>query len=279
MDHALQRNLKSKSERNSWATAQEGWLPLAKAIFHFAGVETNDPNVSTSKTRQALNELLTKTSRAPNAEIDWDALKFCIAFPPGPSLRRHPWTIIENVRRAVPSPSGPLPMTELEDLLQRALTAANAVWRDTMLAGFNRAASAGSILLYGRLEKMVSPFIRLPSDIWLQIEVHDWVNGNAKAADGTDIWSIHASVAAKSPKSKLGRKPLYDQDQINGEVVRILKKKGRPTPSGDPGWQAMADLERLVRTFCQRTTGSEPSKSTCQTLVQRALIYCDSRGL
>lgn len=148
-----------------------------------------------------------------------------------------------------------------------------------MLASFNRAASDGSILLFGRFEKIGSPFVQLAPDIWPHVEVQDWNHGFAKLSDDTEIWSIHA-VMATVPRSKAGRRPFYDQDQINGQVVRILKAKGgRPAASGDPDWQSNADLERMVAAFCERVMHREPSKSTAQKLVKKALDYCTARGL
>lgn len=170
-------------------------------------------------------------------------------------------------------------MSDYEAFQQRVLSGAFHVWTNDMLASFNRAASESSILLFGRVETMSSPFVQLGPDLWPHIEVQDWDHGTAKLPDGTEIWSIHASMAAPL-KSKAGRRPFYDQDQINGEVVRILKAKGgRPAASGDANWQANADLERMVAAFCRRVMLREPSKSTVQKLVKKALDYSTARGL
>ena len=168
-------------------------------------------------------------------------------------------------------------MSEYEAFQQRVLRGTIAVWRDDMLARFNRAASEGSILLYGRFEKMGSPFVRLPPDIWPQVEVHDWEKGNAKAGDGTDIWSIHAGTVAPSPSSRAGRKPVYDQDYINAKVLEAVKKMGFPTPNGEIGWQSAADVGRLVRDFCLETKGQEPAISTVQGFVRKALIAAKAK--
>jgi hypothetical protein len=274
----VKRISRSKQRPNAWALAQNEWLPLAKAIFHFAGIDAGASDTSEKK-RHQLNARLGTISKEPDSDIVWNDQRFYFPFSSGQPIRSHPWQILRFIKRKVPSPSGPLLMSEYEAFLQRVLSATLAVWRDDMLAGFNRAASAGSILMFGRLDKMASPFVRLPPDIWLQVEVHDWNNGNAKAADGTDIWSIHAVTAIPSLSSRVGRKPFYDQDQVNRKVLRILKEKGRPTASGDINWQANADLEKMVAAFCKRVMDREPSKSTTQQLVKKALDYCTSRGL
>jgi hypothetical protein len=268
----------SKSKNETWAIAQNGWLPLSKAIFHFAGIESGG-SIPTEGRQTALSEKLARISREANAKISWNDQQFCFAYSEGPPIHRHPWRILSFITPTAPPPPGHPPVSDYESFLQRVLYGTVSVWEDDMLAPFNQAASAGSILLFGRIEKMASAFVRLPPDIWTQVEVHDWENGNARQADGTDIWSIHAVMSVPNPRSRGGRKPFYDQEQINKKVVRILKEKGRPTASGDANWQAKADLEREVAAFCKKVMGREPSKSATQEFVRRALDYCTSRGL
>jgi hypothetical protein len=244
---------------------------LAKAIFYSALVEGGNATPSEKK-RRALNEKLAKKSGEPNSRIDWNTQQFCFVTPSGGLYATHPWKILEVIRRKVPSPTGPPPMSDHEAFLQRVLTATCAVWRDDILAEFDRKAAGGSIKLYGRLEKTTSPFVRVAPDIWLQVEVHDWINGNARAADATDIWSIHSDAGIISRSSTSGRKPTYDQSEVNGEVKRRIKEKGFPLRNGEPGWQSEADLQDAVANFLRNTTGKVPVKSTLQRLVKNALI-------
>jgi hypothetical protein len=70
--------------------------------------------------------------------------------------------------------------------------ATSLVWHQYIRRMFDRAVAAERIILQARIGHISARFERLPSDLWPLLEVVDWQNGVAIAADGVPYWSLHA---------------------------------------------------------------------------------------
>jgi hypothetical protein len=121
------------------------------------------------------------------------------------------------------------------------------------------------------LNDVNAAFELIPKDHWRLYRVTSWLTGEAIAPDGRKAWSIQALCEPIS-KSPAGRRPTYDQDQVNGEVRRLYRQFGGPYgPKKEPGWQTRADLEKYIAQFLENTIGQSPAKSTLQDLTKKAI--------
>jgi hypothetical protein len=80
--------------------------------------------------------------------------------------------------------------------VEKIYTAARYVWTLFMLAAFEKATRTGAVTLYARVKNTLSPFERIPADVWGGLKVIDW-NGSV-ALDHGGI-AYHLLVARHSP--------------------------------------------------------------------------------
>jgi len=225
--------------------ADPGWVSLSQAVFD--SFWKNELKTGAD----GIHLRYTSPFAPKTVEINAPSQTLRFTFSDGSSFEAPPWDFLRK--------SETLPYDAFAAaLLHKAV---GEIW-DTMNHSFNRKVSSRVVSLFARMDDFRAPFASIPSDHWSIYRVTDWENGTAVAHD--------AGIAAKKVNIP-GRKPLFDQDQINGEVRRAIKIKGFPERGGEVGWQSRADLERLIGGYCLRTTGKEPARSTLQTLAERAL--------
>jgi hypothetical protein len=228
-----------------------------------------------------LTEILKKVSGADTVEIDTNMSTFSFSFVDhdhGASCYGGtPWAILEDIRtikldprledEAVFDSGGFLKIGDEEaarqaSRLKAVREATSLVWRQRILRDFDRAVSMGAVTLYAR-PALSRGFVLLPADIWPQLEVIDWENGTAVAADGTAFWSIHLRSAA-SPKAKRSLptslknaseamvheaiRAAYDSAETTGRKppnIRELSAAVQPLLKTKGYWASGALIERL----------------------------------
>jgi hypothetical protein len=235
-------------------TPDRKWLPLLDGLIHHAST-TAIEFASVEMGNQRWSDL----PRAIKPSTRFRSI--ALVFNDGGAVEVEPWELL----RDEVLPSNPA---------QRAtLNAVRQAWR-VMTESFGSAISSGRYALYGRSD-LNAGFAPIPPDDWVLYRVVDWSSGRAIAPDGREVWSIH-TLFPRGPKPQSGRKPVYDQDQINGEVRRLLRKFGPYGPDKEQDWQTRADLEERVAQFLFDTLGQSPAKSTLQDRVKRALAAIEA---
>jgi hypothetical protein len=226
------------------------WRPLADTIFFHTHATTLDAG-------QCCFTYDFQWSNTPaSIELGVGSRTFKLTFNDGRAIEALPWELLKGEK---------LPLKGLPKIV--ALNAVRSAWLH-MQESFASAISQGQYKVFARLDDFRAPFAALPRDHWRLYRVTDWSTGVAIAPDGQQIWSIHCESVVK-PQS--GRKPVYDQDQVDGEVRRLFRQYG-PIGSGkEPGWQTHSDLQERIAQFLFDTSGQSPAKSTLQHLVKRAL--------
>src|ERR1700682_5344403 len=217
------------------------WRPLVDAIF----LHTYANDLASG---QDCFRFDYRWSNAPAAiEVFPGSRSFKLIFNDGRVIELRPWKI-----------------QEWENLRITGLAAAIAhkavltTWQ-FMLERFASAVSEGRYALFARLDDLRAPFEPIARDHWPNLQVNDWSTGVATAADGRQVWNIH--VLGVSPvKRRIGRTPIYDQDQINGEVRRLFRKFGPFGAGKERGWQTRTDLQERIAQFLLNTSGQSPSK-------------------
>jgi hypothetical protein len=241
--------------KKQWAEPEVDWLPLSRAAFTFGVVEdaiANDPNekpfheLTEAKMAEGgttpfsvgqLTKLLERESGARAAEINLTSSTFSFSFDfhgGASSMGGPPWAIIEVPKQTA---AGFDPRIDAEALfntegfvrigdeeavehakqLDDVRKATSLVWHQYMLRAFDRALSAGAIVLFARKDAVSAHFERLPKDVWPLLEIVDWQNGMAVAPERTVYWSIHvqrSTVGVKSSSGKRGRKSKMDWDGV-----------------------------------------------------------------
>jgi hypothetical protein len=294
----LARHALSKKQ---WAEPEVDWLPLSRAVFTFGVAEdgiANDPNEkpfhelteaemagggTTPFSVGQLTKLLARESGARAAEINLTSSTFSFSFDfhgGASSMGGPPWAIIEVPKKTA---AGFDPLIDAEALFNTegfvrigdeeavehakqvddVRKATSLVWHQYMLRAFDRAVSAGAIVLFARKHAVSAHFERLPKDVWPLLEIVDWQNGVAVAPERTVYWSIHVGV--KSSSGKRGRNRKVDWDGVvKPQVFELLNHHGWPDPS-DPEWSSQADVEAEVSTIC----GVPVSESTVRHYTAR----------
>jgi hypothetical protein len=239
-----------RDKHNLQVEPDPNWQPLADAIFSYAHAnELNDG--------QACFQFDYKWADAPSTiELDLASRKFQLKLNDGRVFQQIPWDLRENL------PRGAL----LAALTQKAVS---TTWRH-MVERFSAAVSAGKFNLFARFDSFRAPFEPIPKDHWCLYRVTNWSTGAAIAPDDRQIWNVHGYVQA-AVKSGAGRKPIYDQDQINGEVRKLFRLYGRYGPDQEIRWRTRADLEERIAQYLFDSKGQTPSKSLLQDRVKKAL--------
>jgi hypothetical protein len=228
------------------------WRPLVDAIFFH-----NYANELASG--QAYFKFDYPWSNAPAAvELDIGSRAFKLSFNDGRVIELPPWELLKSEN---------LPANGL--VAAAAHDAVRTSWQ-FMLERFASAVSDGQYRLFARLDDFRASFEPIPRDHWPIYQVNNWSTGVATAQDGRKAWNIQV-LGQSLGKSQSGRKPIYDQDQINGEVRRLFRKLGPYGSDKEAGWQTRADLEGRIAQFLVDTTGQSPAKSTLQSLAKKAL--------
>lgn len=208
-----------------------------------------------------------RSSYAPRfLDIDPNTQTFEFSFADGTTYAGAPWDLISSDEK--------LPANVVAAAL--IYKSACAIW-ETMNFHFNRQVCSSIVSLFARAGEDRAPFTPIPSDHWALYSVTDWENGAAISQDGRVLFSIHAEIARNAGANTAGRKPIYNSDQIKGEVFRAFKKKGPLDRNGEVGWQGQADVERLIRDFCVKTMGKEPVRSTLQKFAREAIEVAGQR--
>lgn len=238
--------------------ADPGWVSLRQAVFECFWKHELKNGVD------RIHLQYTSPVAPKNVEISATDQTLKFVFLDGSIFEGAPWDFLHESER--------LP----RDAFAAALLhkAVREIW-NTMNDCFNRKVSSRAVSLFARMDDFRAQFASIPSDHWSIYRVTDWEKGTAVAPDGRCIYSVHAKISAKKVNIP-GRQPLYDQDQINGEVRRAIKTKGFPERGGEVGWQSHADVERLIQGFCRRMFGKEPVRSTLQNLADKALTAAKS---
>jgi hypothetical protein len=81
-------------------------------------------------------------------------------------------------------------------------------------------------------------------------------------------------AASGRPASRRGRRPKYDWDAFDAELVRIVGLNGLlDSLSDDEQWKSQADLERHMADWCQTRWGEAgvPAESTIREHVSKRL--------
>jgi hypothetical protein len=239
------------TKKNLQVEPDPKWRPLADAIFFHADKMASDHDHFLFDFRW---------SNAPAAiHIDRRSRTFKLSFNDGSVIQLPPWELLKS-----------------ENLPANALVAAFTyksvltIW-ELMLKRFAASVAQGQYRLFARLDNFRAAFEPVPRDHWRLYRITNWSTGSATGPDDRRAWNIHAfrQPLVKSPS---GRKPLYNQDQVNGEVRRLFREFGPCGADKEEGWKTRADLQERIAQFLENTAGQSPSKSTLQDLVKKALL-------
>ena len=225
------------------------WRPLADAIFFHTHTTTLDAG------QCCFTHDFQWSNTPASIELGLSSRTFKLTFNDGRVIDAPPWELLKGEK---------LPLIGLPKIV--ALNTVRSAWLH-MQESFASAISEGQYKVFARLDDFRAPFAALPRDHWRLYHVTDWSTGVAIAPDDQQIWNIHCLSPVKS---QAGRKPFYDQDQVNAKVRRLFRERGPYGPDRDAGWQTRADLEEQVAQFLFKTCGQSPVKSTLQILVQKA---------
>jgi hypothetical protein len=188
---------------------------------------------------------------------------FLLTLNDGGSIQLPPWELLKSEN---------LSANALAAVVAR--NAILAVW-ELMLERFAASVCEGRYRLFARHDDFRAAFQPIPRDHWRLYRVTDWSTGAATAPDGRMVWSTHA-LCQSVVKSPSGRKPIYDQDLVNGEVRRLFRDLGPYGLRRERGWQTRADLQERIAQYLLNTGGQCPSKSVLQKLAKRALATFDA---
>jgi hypothetical protein len=249
----------SSRKQHNRQTAPANSVPLVDTIFQC--FESEKPNKEIRQFR--LN--YRSSPAAKLVEIDPGARTFRFLFPDGSIVEGKPWSLLSDDQS--------LPSNALAAAF--VFNATKGLW-SAMCDCFNKMVSSGDFALFARPDNIENPFSSIPADTWAAYKVVDWEIGQAICLVGRALYGLRAKFR-ESAKSSAGRPSTYDPDQINGQVLRAIKAKGLPDRKGEPGWQTMADVERLVRDYCVKTVREEPVRSTLQVLAKNALAYAKTK--
>lgn len=191
-------------------------------------------------------------------ELQRKSRTFKLSFNDGNILQLPPWELLKDEN---------LPANPVAGAF--AFKAVKAVW-ELMLERFAASVLDGRLELFARPDNFRAAFEPIPHDHWRFYHITDWSTGSATDPNGRQVWSIHASRLSLG-KSTSGRKPTYNQDQVNGEVRRLFREFGPYGPDKEEGWRTRADLQEKIAQFLVNTMGQNPSKSTLQKLTILAL--------
>jgi hypothetical protein len=231
-----------------------GWVPLSQAIFECFWKDELENGANQI-------HLQYRSQFAPRTlAINTTAQTLRLVLSDGSVFEGPPWEFLSITER--------LPGNAVAAALLHKCV--GEVW-SAMNDAFGKKVSSSTVSLFARMDDFRAEFVPIPSDHWSFYKVTDWKNGAAIARDGRVIFSIHAKFANVTGSGSAGRRPTYDQDQVNGEVKRRIKEKGVPGRDRESGWQSEADLQAAVADFLRNTTGKIPVKSTLQRLVKNAL--------
>jgi hypothetical protein len=232
------------------------WLPIANAIFSHQNEMALGKNCFLFDYRW---------SDAPAAiEVDPGSGKFELTFNDGRMIQLPPWEFLKD-ENLPPGLAGAFVYKSVCE-----------VW-DLMLERFASSVSEGHFKLFGRPETFRAAFEPVPRDHWRLYRITDWSTGSGTGPDGRKAWSIHA-FRQPLVKSQSGRRPLYEQDQVNGEVRRLFRHLGPYGQTKEQGWKTRADLQEKIAQFLENIAGQSPSKSTLQVLVKKALLAIEAEN-
>lgn len=231
-------------------------VPLADAAFR--SLEPSGANGAVY-----LVKLNYKLAAAPKVvEIHPQSRSFRFLFPDGTVVQGKPWVLVSNDHS--------LPSNAFAGALVHSAT--SHLW-SAMIERLNQGVRLGKVFIFARSGNLGEPFRAIPSDVWPTFTVTDWETGTAVNEGADKITTIHVTIA-QQPNNAKGRPPLYDQDQINGAVLRKVKQMGGlPDRNGEPGWQSNADIERLIETFLNSIQNKIPARSTLQGLAKKAILF------
>lgn len=240
------------------SSSKSSRIPLHRAVFEFWK--------STHDGECCVFDLNYTSSIAPKTiTVNDRSQTFKIDFPDGSCFEAKPWQFLSCEQL--------LPAHAIAAALVH--TAVGAVW-DSFRGGFDDGVSRSAVGLFGRFENIRAPFEPVAADLWSHYVVKDWESGTAVAADGSHLYSLHANLTVEE-SARAGPPPQYDQAQINGAVLREVKKRGLPSRDGEVGWQTMANVEKLIAEFCLKTMSKEPARSTLQKLAKAAIAQARIR--
>jgi hypothetical protein len=172
-------------------------MPLRKAVFAFGIAEDTETVNIGATTLSELAKMLENKSGACQAEIDPAGLVFSFHFVDRGAtvISGPPWGILEQLRELALNPDPGLDGEALFDKegfvsisisdeeatraskqYRAVQDATGLVWRQYMLRSFDRAVSAGAVVLYARTQTVAADFERLPADVWALLEIADWQN-------------------------------------------------------------------------------------------------------
>jgi hypothetical protein len=228
------------------------WQPLADAVFsyNFEHILASGEDHFTFAFRW---------SDAPAAiELVPATRDFRLIFNDGKIIELPPWQLMNSENLPVRGPAAGL-----------AYNAISTTW-GFMLDRFRSAVSDGQHMLFGRFDDLHADFRPIPRDHWCHYHVTDWSTGTASVPGNRQVWNIH-TFRRPLVKPPSGRPPVYDQEQIEGEVRRLFRRFGNYGSGKELGWRTRADLEERVAQFLVETVGQSPAKSTLQNRVKKAL--------
>jgi hypothetical protein len=231
------------------------WRSVVDAIF----LHTNE--MASGRSRFVFDY---RWSNAPaSIELDHGSRSFRLSFNDGKLIQLPPWELLKEEN---------LPVDALVGAF--AYKSVLATW-ELMLERFAASVSAGEYRLFARFDSFLAAFEPIPRDHWRLYRITDWSTGSATGPDNRQAWNVHAfrQPLVKSPS---GRKPLYNQDQVNGEVRRLFRKFGPYGADKEKGWKTRADLQERIAQFLENTAGQSPSKSTLQVLVKKAMLASEA---
>ncbi|WP_454619042.1 hypothetical protein [Bradyrhizobium cenepequi] len=149
--------------------------------------------------------------------------------------------------------------------------ATGLVWRQFMLPAFNRAVKAGRVQLFARAPSLLAGFQRLPSDIWLQLEILDWEHGIACDIHGEIYSSIHvADSASPITVGQAERSSQSSKDDAWTALHRRIREAVTELwPSGDMPARAK-DRDEAIRDWFSHKNETPPHDRSIRRALAQA---------
>jgi hypothetical protein len=295
------------------AEPHASWVPLRQAVFKF-GMTADDEaaaihekpfrefdesasslellrqmtieaeeSASVPFSRLQLAKMLLEKSGAHRVVIDPTASTFSFDF--GSSSTAYagtPWAILAEQKTSTEPPEdeegfvrvGSKEAARSSERYQAVRFVTGLIWHQFMLRAFDRAVSAGSVVLYARTPTIADDFMRMPATAWpILAERVDWQSGTAVAPDGTVYWSLMGDqphtmaaptelAAASSEPAMAGRGAIA---QGIREAITML------WPSGIPRGLKAKDRDNQILNWLKSKGYSFPGDNSLPRQVQRAL--------
>jgi hypothetical protein len=146
--------------------------------------------------------------------------------------------------------------------LRAALSAAVALIQAKMMEEFMLAVLGGRCMVFARPNSVLTGYTRIGPEVFGRFTVTNWALGDAEAASGDRLYSIHVAPVQLQER-ETQRRPRSKSQMIKSYL-------GENYPAGVPSGKSVKVLHHEIQTFLDRKGDGE---TVSQSLVQKVVKH------